>query len=117
MAQQVKVVNKLPQFLDAKERAAAKAVTQGTILILTEASYRTPIDTSVLLNSYTREIEKQGSKIIGTIGNNAKYAAYVHDPNVKQTFTRSSAVKEFLKVGGDAAKPMVDKIIKGALKV
>ena len=112
-----KITNRLPQFLDAKERAAAKAVTQATMLVAAESSYLTPIDTSLLLNSQYREISKQGAKIRGVIGYSAEYAAYVHDPNVKQNFTRDSAEKEFLLKGANRAKPMIDKIIKGALKV
>lgn len=112
-----KFTNKLPAMLAGKELAAAKAITQGTMLILTEASYRTPIDTSTLINSYTRNIKKQGSRIIGTVGNTAEYAAIVHDPNVKQKFTRDSATKEFLKVGAESAKPMIEQLIRGALKV
>jgi hypothetical protein len=86
------------------------------MLILTEASYRTPIDTNNLLNSYKRGISKDGSKIKGVIYNTAEYAAYVHDPAVKQRFTRDSATKEFLKVGAEAAKPMIDALLLKALK-
>ena len=109
--------NNLPEFLDNKERLAAKVITQGSMLILTEASYRTPIETNNLLNSYKRGISKDGSKIKGVIYNTAEYAAYVHDPAVRQTFTRDSAVKEFLKVGAESAKPLIDALLKKALKV
>jgi hypothetical protein len=109
--------NNLPEFLSDKERLAAKVITQGTMLILTEASYRTPIDTNNLMNSYQRKIEQSGTKVTGTVFNTAEYAAYVHDPAVKQTFKRDSAVKEFLKVGGDSARPMIDTLLKKALKV
>ncbi|MGL4545422.1 MAG: hypothetical protein ACRCUU_07640, partial [Plesiomonas sp.] len=54
--------NNLPEFLSDKERLAAKVITQGTMLILTEASYRTPIDTNNLMNSYQRKIEQSGTK-------------------------------------------------------
>ncbi len=113
----VKITNNLPQFLSDKERLAAKVVTQGTMLILTEASYRTPIDTSNLINSYGRKIEQSGTKIVGTVYNTAEYAAYVHDPAVKQKFTRESAVKQFLKVGAESARPMIETLLKKALKV
>lgn len=109
--------NSLPEFLSQKERAGAKVIVQGTMLILTEASYRTPIDTNNLLNSYKRSVEQRGSKIVGMVYNTAEYAKYVHDPNVKQKFTRDSAVKEFLKVGAESAKPMIEQLIRGALKV
>lgn len=108
--------NNLPEFLSDKERLAAKVITQGTMLILTEASYRTPIDTNLLMNSYAREIKQAGTKVTGTVFNTAEYAQYVHDPAVKQKFTRDSAVKEFLKVGAESARPMIETLLKKALK-
>lgn len=112
-----RLINRLPAFLNEKERAAAKAVTQATMLVTTEASYLTPIKSGDLLRSQYRELSKEGGKIRGVIGYSITYAAYVHDPNVKQNFTRDSAEKEFLLKGANRAKPMIDKIIKGALKV
>lgn len=108
--------NRLPQFITAVEQKAARAMTQALILGASEASVMTPIDTSTLLNSQFRNVTKEGSKIVGTVGYTAEYAADVHDPNVKQKFRRSTARKEFLKLGFEEAEPNIRAVITGAIK-
>lgn len=108
--------NRLPQFLSAVEQKAARGVTQALILGASEASVMTPVDTSTLLNSQFRSVTKEGSKIVGTVGYTAEYAKYVHDPNVKQRFRRSTAEKEFLKKGFEEAEPNIRAVITGAIK-
>ena len=108
--------NRLPQFLIAVEQKAARGVTQALILGASEASVMTPVDTSTLLNSQFRNVTKEGSKIVGTVGYTAEYAKYVHDPNVKQVFRRSTAEKEFLRKGFEEAEPNIRAVITGAIK-
>ncbi len=108
--------NRLPQFLAAVEQKAARGVTQALILGASEASVMTPVDTSTLLNSQFRSVTKDGSKIVGTVGYTSEYAKYVHDPNVKQVFRRSTAEKEFLKRGFEEAEPNIRAVITGAIK-
>lgn len=108
--------DRLPQFLSAVEQKAARGVTQALILGASEASVMTPIDTSTLLNSQFRNVTKEGSKIVGTVGYTAEYAKYVHDPNVKQKFRRSTAEKEFLKKGFEEAEPNIRAVITGSIK-
>ena len=111
-----RMTNRLPQFLSAVEQKAARGVTQALILGASEASVMTPVDTSTLLNSQFRNVAKDGSKIVGTVGYTAEYAADVHDPNVKQRFRRSTAKKEFLKKGFEEAEPNIRAVITGAIK-
>ena len=108
--------NRLPQFLAAVEQKAARGVTQALILGASEASVMTPIDTSTLLNSQFRNVTKEGSKIVGTVGYTAEYAKYVHDPNIKQRFRRSTAEKEFLRKGFEESEPNIRAVITGAIK-
>lgn len=112
-----RMTNRLPQFLSAVEQKAARGVTQALILGASEASVMTPIDTSTLLNSrLPPKVEKRGSRIIGTAGYTAEYAKYVHDPNVKQNFRRSTARKEFLKLGFEEAEPSIRAVITGIIR-
>ena len=111
-----RMTNRLPQFLSAVEQKAARGVTQALILGASEASVMTPVDTSTLLNSQFRSVAKDGSKIVGTVGYTAEYAKYVHDPNVKQRFRRSTAEKEFLKRGFEESEPNIRAVIAGAIK-
>ena len=111
-----RITNRLPQFLSAVEQKAARGVTQALILGASEASVMTPVDTSTLLNSQFRSVTKDGSRIVGTVGYTAGYAKYVHDPNVKQNFRRSTAEKEFLKKGFEQAEPNIRAVISGAIK-
>ena len=116
MATSRRMTNRLPQFLSAVEQKAARGVTQALILGASEASVMTPVDTSTLLNSQFRSVAKEGSKIVGTVGYTAEYAAYVHDPNVKQRFRRSTAEKEFLRKGFEEAEPNIRAVIAEAIK-
>ena len=111
-----RMTNRLPQFLSAVEQKAARGVTQALILGASEASVMTPVDTSTLLNSQFRSVAKDGSKIVGTVGYTAEYAKYVHDPNVKQRFRRSTAEKEFLRKGFEESEPNIRAVISGAIK-
>lgn len=116
MATSRRMTNRLPQFLSAVEQKAARGVTQALILGASEASVMTPVDTSTLLNSQFRSVAKDGSKIVGTVGYTAEYAKYVHDPNVKQKFRRSTAQKEFLRKGFEESEPNIRAVIAGAIK-
>ena len=111
-----RMTNRLPQFLSAVEQKAARGVTQALILGASEASVMTPVDTSTLLNSQFRSVAKEGSKIVGTVGYTAEYAKYVHDPNIKQQFRRSTAQKEFLRKGFEESEPNIRAVISGAIK-
>lgn len=111
-----RVVNKLPQFVNAVEKKAARGMVQGLILGASEASVLTPIDTSTLLNSQYRSIEKQGTQIVGSVGYTAEYAAAVHDPDHKQNFQRATAEKEFLKKGFERAEPNIRAVVIGSIK-
>lgn len=111
-----RMTNRLPQFITAVEQKAARGVTQALIIGASEASVMTPIDTSTLLNSQFRNVTKEGSKIVGTVGYTAEYARYVHDPNVKQKFRRSTAEKEFLRKGFEESEPNIRAVITGAIK-
>lgn len=111
-----RMTNRIPQFLSAVEQKAARGVTQALILGASEASVMTPVDTSTLLNSQFRNVAKEGSKIVGTVGYTAEYAADVHDPNIKQRFRRSTARKEFLRKGFEESEPNIRAVITGAIK-
>lgn len=106
----------LPAFLAAKRREAARALTRCIIVGASHASLYTPIQTSTLINSQYRRIMAEGSRLVGLVGYTADYAQYVHDPEVKQVFRRSTAKKEFLRLGFEDARGMIDQIIKNAVK-
>lgn len=116
MATSKRLTNRLPQFITAVEQKAARAMTQALILGASEASVMTPIDTSTLLNSQYRKVDKDGTKLVGIVGYKAEYARDVHDPNVKQKFRRSTAEKLFLKKGFEEAEPNIRAVIAGAIK-
>jgi hypothetical protein len=116
MATSKRLTNRLPQFIGAVKQKAARAMTQALILGASEASVMTPVDTSTLLNSQYRKVDKDGTKIVGTVGYTAEYAKDVHDPNVKQRFRRSTAEKEFLRKGFEEAEPNIRAVITGAIK-
>jgi hypothetical protein len=111
-----RITNKLPQFVAKVEQRAARGMTQALVLGASEASVLTPIDTSTLLNSQFRQVQKDGDRIVGTVGYTAEYALPVHDPDNPQDFRRATAVKEFLKEGFERAEPNIRAVISGAIR-
>ena len=112
----VKLTNNLPKFVSEVERKAARSVLQSLILGGSEASVLTPIATGNLINSRYNQVSKDGTKIVGSTGYTADYAIPVNDPDVKQTFRRATARKEFLKKGFEKAEPNIRAVIKGAIR-
>jgi hypothetical protein len=112
-----RIVNRLPQFIGTVERRAARGMTAALGLGAKEAAVLTPIDTSTLLNSQYRDVDKQGTRIVGTVGYTAEYAAAVHDPDNPQNFRRATAEKEFLSKGFERAEPAIRGVITGAIRV
>ena len=111
-----RVVNNLPRFVGTVQQRAVRGMTQALVLGASEASVLTPIDTSNLLNSQFRRVERDGERIVGTVGYTAEYALPVHDPDNPQTFRRSSAQKEFLSKGFERAEPNIRGVLTGAIK-
>ena len=113
----IKSTNNLDKFLAGRINKAEATLQKALILGGSHASMFTPIDTSTLLNSAYRQVTQEGGSIVGRYGYRAEYASYVHDPNVKQNFRRPTAKKEFLKLGFEEAKPLIDEIFKKELGV
>lgn len=116
----LKITNRLPAVLSGVQRKGVRAITKAIIIGASNASVKTPMDTSTLLNSQRRKIESIGDIIKGTCSygeGEAVYAAYVHDPNVKQTFRRATAEKEFLKRGFEEAKSLIDAAVLGEMRL
>lgn len=92
--------------LEKVQAIASKTMQQWLILVGTEAAVKTPIDTSTLLNSQFKSQKNQTTVVMGKIGYSANYASYVHDQNIKQSFRRATAEKEFLlKAINETAEP------------
>jgi outer membrane protein OmpA-like peptidoglycan-associated protein len=92
-------------------------MVQALVLGASEAASMTPIDSSNLINSQAKMIEQTPTAVIGRAGYTAEYAEVVHDPDVKQTFRRAGAVKEFLKKGFEQAEPNIRAVLTGVIKV
>ena len=103
----------LDKFISTVQgKKAARAVQSAIMIGSTQAALYTPIDTSTLLNSQYRELSVNGTVITGRVGYTANYAVYVHDPNVPQTFRRSTAQKEFLTKGFADSRSDIDAAIR-----
>ena len=111
-----RVTNNLQKFVAERQRAAARSMTQALILGASEASVLTPIDTSTLLNSQFKHVQKFAAQVVGIVGYTAGYAQPVHDPNNPQNFRRASAEKSFLAKGFSRAEPNIRAVIKGSIK-
>ncbi|HHX7274041.1 TPA: HK97 gp10 family phage protein [Yersinia enterocolitica] len=102
---------------DIQGRKAVRAMTKALIIGASQAALYTPIDTSTLINSQFRDISVNGTRLTGRVGYSANYAMYVHDPNVKQTFRRATAEKEFLTKGFADAKQSIENAIMEEMKL
>lgn len=90
------------------QRKAQRAVTVALIIGAGYAAIMTPIDTSFLINSQYRKVNKIGNGYSGLIGYTANYAAAVHDPVNVQRFKRAGAEKEFLRKGFENNRGEID---------
>lgn len=116
MAGKLKGINRAKSNLnrlidDISGLKIARAIQSALIIGSSQAALYTPIDTSTLLNSQFRELNINGVLVTGRVGYSANYALTVHDPNVKQTFRRSTAEKEFLKKGFDDMREQIDAVV------
>lgn len=133
MSAKLRFSNRLPQFVDAQQRKAGRAVYAALTVGASEAAALTPQHTSNLINSRYSDLEAQGSKIMGRTGYTAKYAEWVHEAKGTLLGTNTPRPSEggiaqgnywdprgepkFLGKGFDNAKPAIDRMISGALKV
>lgn len=82
-----------------------------------QAAVYTPIDTKTLINSQFRGVEVKGTLFTGRVGYSASYAVFVHDPNVKQSFRRPTAKKEFLTKGFEETQQMIDQAVAEEMRI
>lgn len=80
---------------DVKGRKIVRGIRASLMLVGTEAAVMTPIDTSNLINSQYQDVNLLGTKVVGTIGYSAEYAAYVHDASGKLKGKPRSSVAAF----------------------
>ncbi|KKI48990.1 hypothetical protein XK97_00930 [Obesumbacterium proteus] len=102
---------------DIHGRKIVRAIQSALVIGSSQAALYTPIDTSTLLNSQYREINASGTRVTGRVGYSANYAVYVHDPNVPQTFRRSTAQKEFLTKGFEDTRSQIDAVVRKELSL
>lgn len=106
------------RFKNEIERLAVKQTvkTVNEILIegLSKAAVLTPVDTQNLIGSQSRITRLVPGGVLGRAGYTANYSAFVHDPRVKQNFTKATAEKEFLRKGFERdGLENIKAIIKG----
>ena len=102
---------------DVQGRKVVRALQSAMLIGSEQAALYTPIDTSTLINSQFREITANGVRVTGRVGYTASYAVFVHDPEVKQTFRRATAQKEFLTKGFEDTRDQIDAAVKKELSL
>lgn len=98
-------------------RQITRAIQAAMLIGGAQATLFTPIDTSTLINSQFREITVNGTRVTGRVGYSANYAAFVHDPQVKQKFVRATARKEFLKLGFEDSRDEIDAAVQREMRI
>lgn len=124
-----RIVNRMPQFLTATQARAQRTVLTMLIPIGSEAAGMTPRETSTLINSQYRDVSMQGTAVRGRIGFTAEYAAAVHEapgtllgtstprPSGKGVVWGPSGEPEFLRKGGEQAKPLVEQALRRGMRL
>ena len=127
----LRISNRLPQFIDAQQRKAGRAVYAALTLGASEAAALTPQHTGNLINSRYSELEANGSKIMGRTGYTAEYAKWVHEAKgtldgkprpfengkPQGSYWDPRGEPKFLEKGFENAQPAIDRMISGAIKV
>lgn len=113
----VRVRSKLPQFAEKVKRKAEVAMTKVIITGAANASTMTPIAFSTLINSQYKRIFRSSEAVRGVVGYSAAYAMPVHDPDVKQTFRRATAEKEFLRKGFEESADLLRSIVRKEMQL
>lgn len=126
-----RIVNRLPQFIEAAEHRASRGIFAAITLGASEAAAFTPQHTSTLINSQYKAVDKQGGRIVGRVGYTAEYALWVHEASGKLkgqprpaengkpqgNYWDPRGEPEFLRLGFDSARPAIIRVLKGALRV
>ncbi|HHT0259044.1 TPA: HK97 gp10 family phage protein [Raoultella planticola] len=102
---------------DVQGRKVVRALQSAMLIGSAQAALYTPIDTSTLINSQFREITANGVRVTGRVGYTANYAVFAHDLEVKQTFRRATAQKEFLTKGFEDTRSQIDAAVKKELSL
>lgn len=125
-----RVVNRLPQFIEERQRRAAAAMTKALVLGASEAAAFTPQHNSNLINSQYKNVRNEGSRIIGTVAYTAEYALAVHEASGKLkgqprplengrpqgNFWDPGGEPEFLRKGFEQAEPNIRAVLIGSIK-
>ncbi len=81
-----------------------------TIVVLSDAQARTPVDTGLLRASEARRVESTPVKVIGYVGTNVEYAAF------QEFGTSKSPAQPFLTPALNGNKAAIKAIISAAVK-
>lgn len=124
-----RVVNRMPQFIDAMQFRAERGMLSVLLAGSSNAAARTPRESSVLVNSRFERVETSLDRVVGVVGYTADYALAVHEaagkllgqnvprPSGKGVFWGPSGEPEFLRKGFEDAEPDIRRIVTGALRV
>ena len=127
----VRVINKMPEFVSSVERKAARTITAALVLGGSEAAALTPQHTGNLINSRFAYVRQEGGRVVGTTGYTAEYALAVHEASGKLkgqprpeengrpqgNYWDPRGEPRLLEAGFERAKPQIDALFRGALKV
>ena len=115
--------------MPSKASRAQRTVLTMLIPIGSESVAMTPVENNILLNSLYRDVKQDGARVRGRIGYEAEYAEAVHEapgtllgtntprPSGKGVVWGPSGEPEFLRKGGEQAKPLVQRALKRGFKL
>lgn len=94
-----------------KEISGPRTIRVINGILATGAAYAklyTPVDTSALINSQRKKVEKQGSAIVGRVWYSQEYALWLEINDNWKPRRKKSAKPHFLKSGFEDSEPASD---------
>lgn len=88
----------LAELLSSPNGAVGKDLTRRTIKVNNRAKQLCPVDTGRLRASISWRMERDGDQVVGVVGTNVEYAAYV------ELGTRRMSARPYLRPALEAAR-------------
>lgn len=119
----------MPQFISMTELRARKTVLTMLIPIGSEAAGMMPRETGTMINSLYRDVVVDNGVVRGRVGFTTEYAGFVHEApgkllgkGVKRASGKGvvwgpSGEPQFLKKGAEQAQPLVERALRGGMKL
>ncbi len=108
------VADRLDRLLDDLPRGVMQSAAYHGARIVRDAKVLTPVDTGLLMNADTYDLEQTGNATVLVVSNRMKYARYQHE-RVLNHPNKRTARDHFIKIPFEAEVPAMVADIKALI--